>query len=126
MTVPGLEILETLRGLSIDTHTTISTSVNSDHPITYDRVFVMVARAQAGATVGKRGRGHMDEHTDAVSIVVGVDVLGELALGGADECDRDRIRAVGGVGCGRLCWSGRDHGGQECDGGGDSGGLHVL
>lgn len=92
-------------------------------PITYDRVFVMGARAQAGATVGKRGRGHRDEHTDAVSIIVGVDVLGELALGGADECDRDRI---GGVGCGRLCWSGRDHGGQECDGGGDSGGLHVF
>lgn len=68
----------------------------------------------------------MDEHTDAVSIIVGVNKLGELALGGADECDWDGIRAIRGVGCGRLCWSGRDHGGQECDGGGNSGSLHVL
>lgn len=81
---------------------------------------------KAGATVEGRGKGHMDEHTDAGSIIVAVDVLGESALGGADECDRDRIWAVGGVACGRPCWSGRDHGGQECDSGGDGGDLHVL
>lgn len=60
--------------------------------------------------------------TDARAVPVGQEVLGELALGGADEFDLD---LVGRRGCGRGRGSG-DHGGQKGKSHGDGDGLHVA
>ena len=62
--------------------------------------------------------------TDTGTKAIGVEIPGESALRGTDEGDGDLVwrRKFGGL----RSRSGRDHGGQQCQSGGNGDGLHGF